>query len=70
MAEVSKTGVWIDTRTGKTVSKQPEEGIQLVAPGGEIDARTQAALDAAKAVEDTRAAEPSENTAKKASRKR
>lgn len=28
-------GVWLDTKTGKVVEAQPEEGVQLVAPGVE-----------------------------------
>lgn len=35
-AEVSKTGVFFDTKNRKIVEKQPEEGILLVAPGHEI----------------------------------
>lgn len=31
---VSK-GVWFDTKAGKVVESQPEEGVQLVAPGTE-----------------------------------
>lgn len=44
--EVSKNGVFIDTKTGKIVEKQPEEGIQIVPPGGTIDAVAQAQIDA------------------------
>lgn len=28
-------GVWLDTKTNKVVESQPEEGVQLVAPGVE-----------------------------------
>lgn len=28
-------GVWLDSKTGKVVESQPEEGVQLVAPGTE-----------------------------------
>lgn len=28
-------GQWLDTKTGKVVSSQPEESVQLVAPGSE-----------------------------------
>ncbi len=38
-------GVYIDTRTGKVVESQPEEGIQLVPPGGEITKSRQAVID-------------------------
>lgn len=31
---VSK-GVWLDTKSGKVVESQPEEGVVLVAPGTE-----------------------------------
>lgn len=36
MSETSKSGVWIDTKSDKIVESQPEEGIQLVAPGGPV----------------------------------
>lgn len=29
-------GVWFDTKSGKVVESQPEEGVQLVAPGTEF----------------------------------
>lgn len=29
------SGVWFDTKADKVVKSQPEEGIQLVAPGAE-----------------------------------
>lgn len=41
----AKNGVYFDTKAGKVVEKQPEEGIQLVAPGGEITAAVQARID-------------------------
>lgn len=47
--EVSKTGVYRDLKTGKVVHSPPEEGIQLVPPGGIIDAAAQAQIDAEKA---------------------
>lgn len=46
--EVSKNGVWIDSKTGKVVEKPPEEGTQIVPPGGTIDAAAAAAIEAAK----------------------
>lgn len=46
--EVSKSGVFIDTKTGKVVNSQPEEGVQLVPAGGTIDADTAALIDMAK----------------------
>lgn len=46
---VSKNGVWIDTKNGKVVESCPEEGVQLVPPGGTIDAATQQLIDDAKA---------------------
>jgi hypothetical protein len=56
--EVSKTGVFIDSKTGKVVNSQPEEGIQLVPPGGTIDPSTAAAIEAAKAAASGEASEP------------
>lgn len=47
--EVSETGVYIDTKTGKVTDSPPEEGIQLVPAGGTIDNATQKQIDAAKA---------------------
>jgi hypothetical protein len=32
--EISKNGVWFDTKHQKVVDSQPEEGVQIVAPGG------------------------------------
>lgn len=57
--EVSKTGVFLDP-DGKVVTSQPEEGVQLVAPGGVIDANAQRAIDAAKtaAADEVKAPEP------------
>ena len=48
--DVSKTGVFIDLKTDKVVERQPEEGIQLVAPGGQVTPA------AAKRIENERAA--------------
>ncbi|HEV2927543.1 MAG TPA: hypothetical protein VGW74_02535 [Propionibacteriaceae bacterium] len=59
--EVSKSGVFIDAKTGKVVNSQPEEGYQIVPPGGVIDANAQAQIDAAKA-----AANPDDKAADKA----
>lgn len=47
--EVSKTGVYVDSKTGKVVNSPPEEGIQLVPAGGTIDSAAAAAIAAAKA---------------------
>lgn len=44
----SKNGVFYDTKAGKVVESQPEEGIQLVAPGAEITPDAQARIDAYK----------------------
>jgi hypothetical protein len=41
-------GVWFDTKAGKVVESQPEEGVQLVAPGVEATAAEQAAVDSYK----------------------
>jgi len=42
-------GVWLDTKTGKVVTAQPEEGVQLLAPGVEASAADLAGIEAAKA---------------------
>lgn len=46
--EVSKNGVWVDTKTGKVVESQPEEGIQLVAPGATVTPDVAAQIAAAR----------------------
>lgn len=46
MAEVTKTGIWVDTRTGKVVRSEPVEGRLLAAPGSEITPQLAAAIDA------------------------
>lgn len=43
--ETSKNGVFFDTKAGKVVKTQPEEGIQIVAPGGEITPAVQEDID-------------------------
>lgn len=50
MAEdkVSEGGVFIDTKTGKVVESQPEEGVQLVPPGGVIDDATAKMIESVK----------------------
>lgn len=45
--EVAKSGKWVDSKTGKVVDKQPEEGIQLVAEGTPITPDVKAAIEAA-----------------------
>lgn len=56
MAEISKSGKWVDTKTGQVVDSQPEEGIQLVPAGGvvtpEVEFSIKQAEDAAPAVSD------------------
>lgn len=32
---MASSGTWFDTKSGKVVTSQPEEGVQLVAPGVE-----------------------------------
>lgn len=44
MAETTKTGVWFDTKARKVVKSQPEEGIQLAAPGAELTANVNATI--------------------------
>lgn len=58
--EVSKSGVFIDSKSGKVVEQQPEEGIQLVPPGGTIDSATAEVIEAAKTAADNagQSAEP------------
>lgn len=56
--EVSKSGVFIDTTTGKVVTSKPVEGVQLVRPGGTIDKATAAAIDAAKRAASGEVSEP------------
>lgn len=45
MAETSKSGVFFDTQNNKVVNSQPVEGVQIVAPGGEITPTVQADID-------------------------
>ena len=45
--EVSKTGKWIDGKTGKVVSSEPEEGRLLCPPGGELTIPRRSAIEAA-----------------------
>jgi hypothetical protein len=47
MASKSK-GVWVDTRTGKVVEKEPEQGVQIVAPDTEVTPAVQEQIDRAK----------------------
>lgn len=42
----SKSGTWFDTKAGNVVHSQPEEGIQLVAPGVEPTPDEQKRVDA------------------------
>lgn len=48
--EISKSGVFIDTQSGKVVEQQPEEGIQLVPPGGVVTPDAEAQIKRAKAI--------------------
>jgi hypothetical protein len=50
--EKSESGVYVDTKTNKVVESVPEEGVQLVAPGGTIDDEAKRNIEAHKAVED------------------
>lgn len=56
--EVSKSGVFIDTKSGKVVNSPPEEGVQLVRPGGTIDTATAAAIANAKTAASGETSEP------------
>lgn len=42
-------GQWIDTKTNKVVTSQPEEGVQLVSPNVEPTPDDEAAVERAKA---------------------
>lgn len=42
-------GTWIDTKTGKVVTSQPEEGVQIVSPNVDPTPADEAAVEAAKA---------------------
>lgn len=42
-------GTWIDNKTGKLVTSQPEEGVQVVSPNVEPTPADEAAVEAAKA---------------------
>lgn len=72
MAEVSKSGVWVDQATGRVVTDPPERGVQLVAPGYAIDDIAERAIEAAKAAvpETPKRAPVQEATAPKAAEKR
>lgn len=54
--EVSKSGVWIDSKTGKLVESEPVEGVQLVPKGGVITP------DAARQIEYLRKPQPTPTT--------
>jgi hypothetical protein len=36
--EKSEKGIYFDSKAGKVVDGPPEEGVQIVPPGGEVDA--------------------------------
>lgn len=36
MPEISEHGIFFDTKAGKVVESPPQEGVQIVAPGGEV----------------------------------
>jgi hypothetical protein len=44
----SNSGTWYDTKAGKVVTSQPEEGVQLVAPGVEPTADEKSRVEAYK----------------------
>ncbi len=64
MPETSKSGVWVDTRTNKVVHSQPEEGRQLVVPGGEITPAVQQVIDADRSANETTKAPVRRETSK------
>ncbi len=51
--EVTKTGVFLDLKSMKVVKSPPEEGYQLVPPGGEVTPERQATIDRFKADAET-----------------
>lgn len=59
-------GTWIDSKTGKLVTSQPEEGVQVVSPNVEVTPADEAAVEAAKAAlaEDTPAKTVTSKSAK------
>lgn len=65
---ISETGVFFDTKTGKVVDGQPEEGIQIVAPGGEVTPAAQKEIDAYRVVEAGSGAQPAAITTADVSR--
>lgn len=64
MGDTSKSGVFFDTKNQKVVNSPPEEGIQLVAPGGEITDDVQADIDRWTKVEKGEVDEPQTITTK------
>jgi len=46
--KISSTGVFVDGKTGEVVYEAPEEGVQLVAPGGVVDANAEQDIQLAK----------------------
>ena len=42
-------GMWLDTKTNKIVTSQPEEGVQLLAPGREATPAELAHIEGVKA---------------------
>lgn len=69
MGDISKDGVFFDTKNQKVVEKQPEEGVQLVASGGEVTDEVQADIDRWKDVENGVVSEPETVTTKSVSKK-
>lgn len=48
---ISESGVFFDTKNQKVVDSQPEEGVQIIAPGAVVTAALQADVDRWKDVE-------------------
>lgn len=46
---ISDKGIFVDSKTGQVVEGVVEEGVQLVAPGGEITPNVKKTIDRAKA---------------------
>jgi hypothetical protein len=55
---ISKSGVFFDTKNQKVVDSPPEEGVQIVAPGSVVTPDAQADIDRWRAVETGETSEP------------
>lgn len=65
---ISETGVFFDTKNQKVVESQPEEGVQIVAPGGELTKAVNDDIARWRDVENGVVSEPETVTTKRVSR--